>query len=219
MNVVASEMWHQLVRLAHDRKRTNPLLIARIFSVVMNERESSLKAWEPHLSNATKYKEERNAISPSDSVLEFSEKEASVSAGEILRVDSEDLCIFSWFSCHPIESENDIEFYSLLRGILVDSNSDTPHLQQIGSIVSLFNYRILEAMIMRNAQEVHPVSDFVLLLHSFSSEKQKKIIEGFACSTLDELMNQEWVQNLTVRGSAMLRLGAEIESEFRWMAF
>lgn len=208
----AGEKWKRLESLAAQRNRTNPLLIARMFAVVMNERKSLFNLSDAKsLCSPSMNGDSIREIFPTDTESDFFEKDSSVAEAEVIELDSEDLGVFSWFSCHPQVSENDDEYFSLIHDVLLHSQDDSSKsaqlLQQVGSIVSLYNYRILEAMIMRNAQEVHPVSDFVLFLHSLSKDTQKKVTQSVGCQDLDDLMSQDWVQNLTVRGSTMLRLG------------
>jgi hypothetical protein len=202
--VDAAEQWEKLVALATHRHRTNPWLIARIFALVMNEREAILSL----TAHASQPKKE---ITPDDTEADLFDKENLISEEEVMGADDGDLGVFSWFACHPQESEDDVEYYSLIRRVLIpyeDASTDASRrCHHIGSIVSLYNYRILEAMIMRNAQEVHPVADVILYLHSLAPKNQKNIAESLGCRDLDDLMSRDWVQHLTVRGSTMLRVG------------
>lgn len=202
--VDAAGEWEHLATLAAQRHRTNPLLIARIFASVMNEREAAL-------SPAAHAPLPKKEVMPDDTEADLFDKDNSVTEEEVVGADDGDFGIFSWFSCHPQESENDVEYFSMIRRVLIlceDASTDaTRRCHRVGSIVSLYNYRILEAMIMRNAQEVHPVADVILHLHSLAPKTHKNIAESLGCRDLDDLMSRDWVQQLTVRGSTMLRIG------------
>ena len=80
--------------------------------------------------------------------------------------DEEDLGIFTWFAAHPEVSEDDEKYIQLIREILLGDGASSSS-SSFSRLISLQNYRLLEGMIMRNAQQVHPVSDFVSFLCRF----------------------------------------------------
>lgn len=143
-------------------------------------------------------------------IQHFRQRRLSENSADILDEDpSEDegLGPFALFECHPELTGDEDEFFPIISTILTANLENFGEGNRYLHVVSRRNYRLLEGMIMRNAQEVNPVSDLHLHLCQIPEQDRRTWLGRMGQASLESFMQWGWDHIYSVRGTAMLKFG------------
>lgn len=165
-----------LYMLAKQYGRTNLLLIARIFGMVIqyaleNEPERAFEAFETFMTN------------PEPSLGDEQGCKLVLQAIQLWKLQE-------------IEKNN----HSNLSWVEKLKNFDE------SKLITLSNWQLFQGMILRNVQCIRPVSDFSVFVETASNDLQKLIFASNSISSFDQFIQtyQQMLESLTICGGSGL---------------